>query len=443
MKHNRLLALPTLVLSQIGCSSTENTESTSGTGTTSATLGATSAAGPSTTSAQTSGSSASSTSSTTGTVTSTASVSSVSSVGGASSSASVTTNTVATSETASSTGGSSTTGSLDPGICDNEQRDGDETGIDCGGSCPECVSYETAPPDPEYVVESGCGTGFGGGDSFMCPRSMVFSPEMIQAAFHDWGMDDPPFVYGVVGHDPDVGGVDESPNTCCQCYQLVFESTGVAGITSPKSMIVQSFNVYAGGAKSFDIFMAAGGLGNFNGCYENNQQYETFPSEGSDWFQGGVRATRYSQCSAADGVSVESLAAPACQDYVKSQCDMITSVSPEVQAGSQQSCVWTNRAETLYHTNWSVYVKRVECPEALTRVTGCKLAPQGLPEANPAVQTVAQAQADGFLGGYGTTTMQDCCRPHCAWDVNVAQNGASVDAQYNRFYSCGHDGVPH
>src|SRR5688572_17040100 len=396
MKHNRLLALPTLVFSQMGCSSTENTESTNGAGTTSATLSTTNAAGPTTTSAQTSAS------------------------------------------TGSSTGGSSTTGSPNPGICDNELRDGDETGVDCGGSCPECVSYETTPPDPEYVVESGCGTGLGGGDSFMCARSMVFSPEMVQAAFHDWGMDDPPFVYGVVGHDPDVGGVDESPNTCCQCYQLVFESTGVQGITAPKSMIVQSFNVYAGGAKSFDIFMAAGGLGNFNGCYENNQQYQTFPSEGDDWFQGGVRATRYSQCTTEDGATVESIGAPACQDYVKSQCDMITSVSPEVQASSQQSCVWANRAETLYHTNWSVHAKRVECPEALTRVTGCKLAPQGLPEANPAVQTVSQAQAEGFLSGYGTTTMQDCCRPHCAWDVNVAQDGASVDPQYNRFYSCGH-----
>ena len=322
-------------------------------------------------------------------------------------------------------------------------RDGDELGVDCGGSCPACVTYETTPPDPEYVVESGCGTGFANGDSFLCARSMVFSPEMIQAAFHDWGMDDPPFVYGVVGHDSDVGGVDESSNTCCQCYQLVFESTGVQGITTPKSMIVQSFNVYAGGAKSFDVFMAAGGLGNFNGCYENNQQYETFPSEGDDWFQGGVRATRYSQCTAQDGVTVQSLEAPACQDYVKSQCDMITSVSAEVQAGSQQSCVWTNRAETLYHTNWSVHAKRVECPEALTRVTGCQLAPQGLPEADPAVQTVAQAQAAGFLGGYGTTTMQDCCRPHCAWDSNVALQGASVDPEYNRFYSCGHDGVPH
>jgi hypothetical protein len=71
-----------------------------------------------------------------------------------------------------------------------------------------------------------------------------------------------------------------------------------------------------------------------------------------------VGATRYGECTTGEGPTVESLGAPACQDYVKSQCDMITSVSPEVQAGAQQSCVRTNRPESLYHTNWSVLAKR-------------------------------------------------------------------------------------
>lgn len=318
-------------------------------------------------------------------------------------------------------------------------RDGDETSIDCGGSCPEC-GYETAPPDPEYVEETGCDVGFGSGNSFMCARAMVFSPEMLQAAYDDWGMDDPPFVYGVVGHDPDLGGVDESSNTCCQCYQLVFQQ-GPPGVPIPKSMIVQSFNVYAGGAKSFDVFMAAGGLGNFNGCYEGGQQYTSFPSEGDDWFRGGVRATRYPECTGQEGVDYDSLASQQCQDYVSGQCQQIESVSEDVQRASRQSCVQANRAETLYHNNWNVLAKRIECPEALTRVTGCRLDDQGLPQANPDVQDAAAAQADGFSSGYGTTTMQDCCRPHCAWDVNVALDGASVDPEYNRFYSCGHDGV--
>ena len=219
-----LLAIPALVVAELACSNTpEPAATTDGVEVTSATTTQTSVAGPTMTAVQTSASATVSTTSAASTTSST-----LGSVGGASTTTSATTNVTAASATASSGGGAGGTGStLPPGICDNEERDGDEVGVDCGGSCPACVVYETAAPDPEYVVESGCGTGLGSGDSFMCARSMVFSPEMIQAAFHDWGMDNPPFVYGVVGHDPDVGGVDDSSNTCCQCYQLVFESTGV------------------------------------------------------------------------------------------------------------------------------------------------------------------------------------------------------------------------
>jgi hypothetical protein len=51
---------------------------------------------------------------------------------------------------------------------------------------------------------------------------MVFSPELKQAAMDDWGSGDPPSVYGVVGHDLDLGGFDGSySNTCYQGFQLV------------------------------------------------------------------------------------------------------------------------------------------------------------------------------------------------------------------------------
>ena len=110
----------------------------------------------------------------------------------------------------------------------------------------------------------------------------------------DWnGAADPPFVYGTVGHDPDTGGVDSNSNTCCQCYQLIFESpqSGVSGaVPIPKPMIVQTFNTAAGGGKNFDIYMAAGGLGNFNGCTGGaSAMYDQFPDLGGN-YSGGVRA---------------------------------------------------------------------------------------------------------------------------------------------------------
>ena len=105
------------------------------------------------------------------------------------------------------------------------------------GACP---NYKINAPDRSDTLGSSCNNGPG----YMCARQMVFSPEFKQRRFDDWGMDDPPFVYGVVGHDLDAGGVDANGrNACCQCYQLIFESpTGASGLPTPKPMIVQAFN---------------------------------------------------------------------------------------------------------------------------------------------------------------------------------------------------------
>ena len=63
------------------------------------------------------------------------------------------------------------------------------------------------------------GTKSGAQINFICPRVMLFSDGMAQAAADDGngGMN-----YGVVGHDADTGGIDSTSNSCCQCYQLVF-----------------------------------------------------------------------------------------------------------------------------------------------------------------------------------------------------------------------------
>jgi hypothetical protein len=95
--------------------------------------------------------------------------------------------------------------------------------------------------------------------------------------------------------------------------------------------------------------------------------------------------------------------------------------------------------------NWKVYVKRVQCPVALTQVTGCKLIEPELPPPDPNVLTPEAAAADStFKSGYSTTTMQDCCKPTCAWrdQVTGATGGHQADGEYNSFYTCGKDGVP-
>jgi hypothetical protein len=335
--------------------------------------------------------------------------------------------------------GSGGTGATAPASCVDDLMDGTETGIDCGGSCQACPNYKINPPHLKNSAQSGCN----GGTGFMCTRSMVFSPEFKQAAMDDWGSGDPPFVYGVVGHDKDPGALDtQSGNTCCQCYQLIFVSPkdAVSGLPTPKPMIVQAFNTAAGGAKNFDIYMATGGEGaNTAGC---GALYTTFPTTGEP-DNGGIRPLNFSQqCSSMNMYTEASVAAAMCQDAIGAACDTITStVSATVQSTSQTSCIEANQPANLYHLNWNVRAERVECPTNLTRVTGCKLNGQGLPQADPTAQSSSSASS-AFMTGYGTTTMQDCCRPTCAYAGSNNVAPATADPSYGVFYTCDKSGSP-
>ena len=341
-------------------------------------------------------------------------------------------------------------------------------------------SYALDPPDPCYAqyVVSGCKEGVAsstcGGNcrvanacqppeaaekgnlpmTFACPRFMQYSDEMVQAAKDDWG-EPAPFVYGVVGHDEDTGGIDVGTSTCCQCYQLVFESGEMAisktePVAIPKPMIVQSFNTAAGGPKNFDIFMGGGGFGAFNACvpgtYAGAQttnfghfMYTAFPSQFST--DGGIKAVNLDECKVISTVTATSLGSPSCQDRVGQLCSNTAAASSKVANETVSSCIQTNLPGSFYHQNWHVRAKRIECPAALTRVTGCQLAPQGLPKADPKAQTVATADSS-FGTGYSTTTMQDCCKPSCAWSNQVAGDGLTPVGKWGAFYSCDQNGVP-
>ena len=334
------------------------------------------------------------------------------------------------------TGGTGTGGSA-ASSCLDDMQNGTETGVDCGGSCGACPSYKINPPNLKNNATSGCSPG--GGTGYMCVRTMVYSPEFKSAEADDFTgtSANPQFVYGVVGHDKDSGGVDnQAGSTCCQCYQLVFvsNSDNVSGVPTPKPMIVQAFNTGAG-TKNFDIFMGSGGEGNFTtGC---SAMYTNYPSIGQA-FNGGIRALTVPACASNGMYSDASIATSSCQSGIMSDCQMITASNSAVQSTTQVSCQETSQPQDLYHLNWNVMVKRVECPANLTRVTGCKLNPQGLPTADPTAVDMSSASSKGFSSGYTSTTMQDCCRPTCAYSNNVSGG----DSQYGAFYTCDGSGNP-
>jgi hypothetical protein len=229
----------------------------------------------------------------------------------------------------------------------------------------------------------------------------------------------------------------------------------VSAVPIPKPIIAQSFNT-AATQNTFDIYMGGGGFGAHNGCgpklaatsTSGQYLYEKYPEEGG--FSGGVKPiSHWSECkNQIQWVTDSSLGSEKCQDRVTQTCNEITHADPKITEYARKSCIEANQVKSLHHANWSVYVRRVECPEALTRVTGCKLQDQGLPKVNGLI-TAEQAAKDntfwkkGSNGNmYETTTMEDCCRPSCAAADWVQKKGLKVDPNYNVFYSCDRAGVP-
>ena len=377
---------------------------------------------------------------------------------------------------ATATGGTNATGgaagSTGPGSyalnppkqCDNQFFvSGCQNGVassPCGGVCSAANACEDISQKPKADV------------GFLCPRFALESSEMAQAAVDDFGAASP-FNYAIVGHDVDQNGLDgTAKSACCQCYQLVYSlpenearvnGNGASAIEIPKPVIVQAFNTSAGGGQNFDLFMGAGGFGSFNACdpaFSSMKSpsglylYSSFPEEGEPGSGGVNAATQLAGCKTTENlVTAATLSSATCVANMQSACMSFASstLTPQAVADSIQSCTRSNDAASYYHLNWEVYAKKIECPTHLTQVTGCKLAPQGLPAANPTVTTPAQAAADSSFKAttsngthYTTTTMQDCCKPTCAWQDWVTGNNGGLTAvgQYNSFYSCNQSGVP-
>jgi hypothetical protein len=395
----------------------------------------------------------------------------------------------------SSTGGSSSGGSSSGGAGDSGGTSSSGGAPGSGGSIPAdaaadapvdvgppAITYALGPPNQminQFFIpgcQTGSATSPGGGNcvqgqnacegtkqgariNFLCPRFMLFSDEMAQAALDDGyaGLN-----YAVVGHDSDTGGIDGNVNiSCCQCYQLVFSlpenvaqvgGSGASAIPIPPPLVVQSFNTSAGGGKNFDVFMGAGGFGAFNACDPNASMksnsgkylYTQFPQDGEPGSGGVNAATQIAGCKGTNNqATTATLSSATCQSNVAAACGKFQSGSTTVTSESIHSCTQSNNPNSYYHINWQIYAKRVECPTHLTQVTGCKLAPQNLPAVNPAVTTPAQAAADSsFKSGYTITTMQDCCMPTCAWQNNTKGMGLSMVGNYDSFYSCDQNGVP-
>ncbi|CAJ2509379.1 Uu.00g144050.m01.CDS01 [Anthostomella pinea] len=177
-----------------------------------------------------------------------------------------------------------------------------------------CDANDSPLTDPD--AKSGCD----GGTAYTCSN---YSP---------WAVSDT-LAYGFAATS--ISGGTES-SWCCACYQLEFTSGAVAG----KTMIVQSTNTGGDlGSNQFDILMPGGGVGLFDGC--KSEFGTSLPGEQ----YGGVSS--------------------------RSDCTS-SSMPAELQAGCEWRFDWFEGAD-----NPGVTFSQVECPAAITAISGCTRSDDG------------------------------------------------------------------
>ena len=165
-----------------------------------------------------------------------------------------------------------------PNVCSNRFSTQDCQKGDATSACAGICANDYGPTAANVCTAGATGIPV----NYACPRDMLYSDEMNQAAIDD-GFGGT-FNYSIVGHDKDIGsgGIDQGlTDACCQCYQLVFDypsenqawvnpndsTSPQSAVTVPMPMVVQSANTGTNGIGDMDIFMGAGGFGTFNGCY--------------------------------------------------------------------------------------------------------------------------------------------------------------------------------
>ncbi|KAJ8502784.1 hypothetical protein ONZ45_g11439 [Pleurotus djamor] len=176
-----------------------------------------------------------------------------------------------------------------------------------------CNAQGSSLSDPD--VKSGCD----GGSAFTCTNNSPFAVDSNLA-------------YGFAAVS--ISGSTESA-WCCGCYELTFTSGPVQG----KRMVVQATNTGGDlGSNHFDILMPGGGVGIFTqGC----------PAQFGSW-NGGAQ---YGGLTS------------------RSQCSQLPS---SLVAGCQWRFDWFQNAD-----NPTVSWRKVQCPGALTSISGCTRSDEG------------------------------------------------------------------
>lgn len=298
--------------------------------------------------------------------------------------------------------------------------------------------YNESLPHPRiysHATEYGsaCGNGWSSSQvyGFACPHMMLQSEDMLQAANHDGLGDD--FLYAVAG--------SASDNDCGRCYQIQLLDAERKWRSDFKLLIVQiinsGFDVMTG---QMDIFMGAGGFGYFTSCNSDCSSHacqggackqSMYDTPFDSWDQAHYNDPNRCYSGGIKWLDENN-------DNILNLCQGLIGHEPRDPKDqiTIDSCYRSNQG--LYHQNFvSTRYTPVQCPAGLTMLTGLRRAddcsPLPLPHPDNALDR--HCQGDRSQGHFCITTMQDCCKPSCAWSGK-----GNPDPQWPRLDTCSRTG---
>jgi hypothetical protein len=290
----------------------------------------------------------------------------------------------------------------------------------------------------EYM--SACGNGWSWSQDhdnnygFACPHMMLLSNDMIHASIYD--NLDANFLYAVAGSSSD--------DDCGRCYQIQLLDAERQWRPDFKQLIVQiinsGFDVMAG---QMDIFMGAGGFGYFTACNSDCRshacqggtcQEPMYDTPFEFWDQA-----HYNDPNACYSGGIKWLDEANNTETLDRLCRGLIGHEPRDPKDqiTIDSCYRSNME--LYHQNFvSTHYTSVQCPMGLTMVTGLRRADDDdYARARPHPDNILDKQCNGdrSKGHFCITTMQDCCKPSCAW-----RNKGNPDPKWSRVDTCSRTG---
>ena len=272
---------------------------------------------------------------------------------------------------------------------------------------------------------------------YACPQMLMLSPDMINATRAD-GLDPTKFVYAVAGGSRD--------GECGMCYQVQLLDAEREWRSNFPYLVVQIFNTgFDVLENQLDLFMGAGGFGYFTACNRDCSsaycqgggcKQAMYEGAFSQWVQPQYNDPQLCYSGGVKWLDQKN-STPALTKLCQGLNNFKNLTSSKIKR-TVQSCVLSNTQ--LLHQNFvATKVARVQCPPHLVKVTGLHRlddAKYPLPAWN--VPLTKKCQGDRTQGRYCITTMQDCCKPSCAWSNKV--ESYNLDKKYPCTYTCDRHG---